>query len=120
MDKTATIAGLKADVRKFTEERDWDQFHTAKDMAINISLEAAEVLEPFVYKSEKQAETIMNGKKRTDIEDELADVLWAVLMFAEKYDIDLSGALLEKMRKTALKYPVEKARGSNKKYTEYI
>ena len=120
MDKTSTLDMLKEDVRRFNKERDWDQFHGAKDLAIAISLEAAEVLEPFVYKSEKQIAEIMNGKKRADIEDELADVFWAVLMFAEKYEIDLSEALKKKMGKTALKYPVERARGSNKKYTEYL
>jgi NTP pyrophosphatase (non-canonical NTP hydrolase) len=119
VDEKATIDELKKEVKRFNHERDWDQFHDAKELAIAISLEAAEVLEPFVYKSEKQVEEIMNGKKRTDIEDELADVFWAVLVFAERYNIDLSNAFKEKMKKTELKYPANKVRGSNKKYTEY-
>ncbi len=119
MDKKVTIEELKEEVHKFNVERDWDQFHNPKDMAVNISLEAAELLEPFVYKSEKQMEEIMNGKKRADVQDELADVFWAVLMFAERSNIDLSDALRQKMKKSALKYPAEKVRGSNKKYNEY-
>jgi NTP pyrophosphatase (non-canonical NTP hydrolase) len=119
MDGKTTITELKEEIRKFNAERDWDQFHSAKDLAIAISLEAVEVLEPFVYKSDAQSKDIMSGTKRQDIEDELADVLWAVLMFAERYDIDISDALRAKMKKSALKYPADKVRGSNKKYNEY-
>ncbi len=119
MDGNTTISELKREVRRFNRERDWDQFHGAKDLAIAISLEAAEVLEPFVYKSDKQADEIMKGRKRPEIEDEIADVFWAVIMFAERYEVDLSTALRKKMKKTALRYPIERARGSNKKYTEY-
>jgi NTP pyrophosphatase (non-canonical NTP hydrolase) len=105
-------------VHKFNLERDWDQFHNAKDLAIDISLEAAELLEHFIYKNNDEVEELMQSAKREEIEDELADVLWGVVMFAEKYKIDLSEAFERKMEKTAKKYPIEKARGSNKKYTE--
>ncbi len=119
MDNATTLDELKALVKKFNGERDWDQFHTPKDLAMAIAAEAAEVVEIFVYKTEEQSESFFKDeKKRTDIEDELADVFWAVLMICEKYDIDLSEALKEKMRKSALKYPIEKSKGSNKKYTE--
>lgn len=119
VDEKTTVGELKREVQKFNDERDWDQFHNPKDMAVNIALEAAELLEPFVYKSEKQMKEIMEGKKRQDVEDELADVFWAVIMFAQRSGIDMSEALRKKMAKSALKYPADKVRGSNKKYTEY-
>ena len=118
MDSNTTINDLKSSVKKFNAERDWDQFHNAKDLAIAISTEAAEVLEHFIYKSSDEVEAVFRGSKRTEVEDEVADVFWAVLMLCEKYDIDLSDALRKKMEKTAKNYPIEKAKGSNKKYTE--
>ena len=118
MDSDTTIEELKAHITKFNADRDWDQFHNAKDLAIAISTEAAEVLEHFIYKSNDEVEAVFKGSKKTEIEDEVADVLWATLMLAERYNIDLSSALKKKIEKTALKYPINKARGSNKKYTE--
>ncbi len=117
-DSEATISQLKGMVKRFNDERDWDQFHNAKDLAMAISAEAAEVLEHFIYKSNDEADEILRGRKREDVEDELADVLWTVLMFAERYDVDISAALRNKMNKSAKKYPIEKARGSNRKYNE--
>ncbi len=118
MDSDTTIEDLKAHIKKFNADRDWDQFHNAKDLAIAISTEAAEVLEHFIYKSNDEVEAIFKGNKKVEIEDEVADVFWAVLMLCEKYDIDLSDSLRKKMGKTAKKYPIEKAKGSNKKYNE--
>ena len=117
-DNKTTIKELKDLIHEFNAERDWDQFHNAKDLAIGISTEAAEVLEHFIYKTDAEIEELFKGKKRVEIEDEIADVLWGTLMFAERYDIDLSSVLKKKMSKTALKYPINKAKGSNKKYTE--
>ena len=117
-DEKTTLEELKNAVRRFNRDRDWDQFHNAKDLAIDISLEAAEVLEHFIYKSNEEIDGLFKGKKRAEIEDEVADVLWGTLMLAERYGIDLSGALKKKIEKTALRYPIDKAKGSNKKYTE--
>jgi NTP pyrophosphatase (non-canonical NTP hydrolase) len=118
MDSDTTIEELKAHITKFNADRDWDQFHNAKDLAIAISTEAAEVLEHFIYKSNDEVEAVFKGSKKTEIEDEVADVFWTVLMLCERYNIDLSDSLKRKMEKTAEKYPIEKAKGSNKKYTE--
>jgi NTP pyrophosphatase (non-canonical NTP hydrolase) len=117
-DATTTLKEIKERAHKFNLERDWDQFHNAKDLAISISLEASELLEPFIYKNNVEVEGLMDSAKRESIEDELADVLWGVVMFADKYNIDLSEVFERKMEKTAKKYPIEKAKGSNKKYTE--
>lgn len=96
---------------KFRDERDWVQFHTAKDLALALNIEAGELLEAFLWKSSEQADI---GK----VKEELADVIAFAFLLAEKYDLDVKQIVMEKMEKNALKYPVEKARGVAKKYTE--
>lgn len=96
---------------QFRDERDWGQFHNAKDLALALSIEAGELLETFLWKSSDQADI---GR----IKEELADVFTFAFLLAEKYDLDVKQIVLEKMEKNALKYPVEKSRGSAKKYTE--
>lgn len=96
---------------KFRDERDWVQFHNPKDLALALNIEAGELLEAFLWKSSEQADI---GK----VKEELADVIAFALLLAEKYDFDVKQIVLEKMEKNALKYPVEKARGVAKKYTE--
>lgn len=96
---------------KFRDERDWAQFHTAKDLALALNIEAGELLEAFLWKSSEQADI---GK----VKEELADVFAFAFLLAEKYDWDVKQIVLEKMEQNVLKYPVEKARGVAKKYTE--
>jgi NTP pyrophosphatase (non-canonical NTP hydrolase) len=117
-DEETTLKELKEHVSRFNAERDWDKFHQFKDLAMDISIEAAEVSEHFIFKTEKEVEELLKSKKREDLEDEMADVLWGTVMLADKCDIDLAKAFENKMAKNAKKYPVEKARGNNKKYTE--
>jgi NTP pyrophosphatase (non-canonical NTP hydrolase) len=105
-------------IKTFCEERDWDQYHNPKDLAIGISTEAAELLDLFRFKNNEEIQdTVIN--RRELIEDELADVLFFVLRFAQTNDIDLKKALENKMAKNAVKYPVDKVKGNNKKYNEY-
>lgn len=119
MDKKATIHESKEKVRKFCEARDWDQFHPAKDLALGIVTEACELIAHFRFKSDKEVEELFKDlKKRAEIEDEAADVLYFLLRFAQKYRIDLSKALDDKIRKNELRYPINKFKGSNKKYSE--
>jgi len=119
MDSTTNLTELKEAIRKFCEERDWDQYHNPKDLAIGIITEASELLEHFLWKSEKDVAGLVNDPaKKEQIEDEMADVLYFLLRLSEKYNIDLSEALMRKIQKNARKYPADKARGSNKKYTE--
>jgi NTP pyrophosphatase (non-canonical NTP hydrolase) len=118
-DDNATISGLKNEVKRFCEERDWDQFHNPKDLAIGISTEANELLDIFRFKGEEDIKEIMsNPNKRQKIGEELADVLYFLLRFAQMNDFDLSDELDKKLKKNNMKYPVEKAKGSNKKYNE--
>ena len=96
---------------KFRNERDWEQFHNPKDLALAINVEAGELLELFLWKSASEA----NVEK---IREELADVFAFAFMLAEKYNFDVKDIVLEKIRRNAKKYPIEKAKGSAKKYNE--
>jgi NTP pyrophosphatase (non-canonical NTP hydrolase) len=120
MDDKTNIKELKELVREFCEERDWDQYHNAKDLAIGIITESSELLEHFRFKSGNEVDDLFKEKfKKEEVSEELADVLFFVLRFAEKYHIDLSEELKKKLQKNAQKYPIEKSKGSNKKYSEY-
>jgi len=111
------IQSLQAKIAKFVEERDWSQFHNPKDLAISLSLEASEVLEHFQWKnSEEMLKHVQEHKE--DVADELADVLYWVLLMANYLDIDVVAASERKLLKNATKYPVEKAKGNHKKYTD--
>ena len=105
-------------VQDFCEARDWDQFHNPKELAIGMSTESNELLDIFRFKSIEQMQEQLNSAKREDIEDELSDVFFFVLRFAQMYDIDLEKALKHKVAKNDAKYPVDKFKGSNKKYKE--
>jgi NTP pyrophosphatase (non-canonical NTP hydrolase) len=96
---------------KFRNERDWEQFHNPKDLAIALSIEANELLECFLWKKYEDA----NIDK---IKEELADVLAYSFLIAEKYDLDIKEIVLEKIEKNKIKYPIEKSKGTAKKYNE--
>ncbi len=118
-DDEASIAALKSRVKAFCEARDWDQYHGGKDLAIGVITEAAELLEHFRFKSNDEVERLFaDPKKKDEISEEMADVLYFILRMAQKYDLDLSDALSKKMEKNEERYPVNKSKGSNKKYTE--
>lgn len=119
MDSKTNIDELKQIVKKFCDDRDWEQFHNPKDLAIGISTEANELLSLFRFKNnEDMKEMFKNPAKREDIEDETADVFFFLLRFAEMNGIDLDKALRRKIEKNNKKYSVEKFKGSNKKYSE--
>ncbi len=108
---------LRQLVEAFRDERDWKQFHNPKDMAISLTLEAAEFLEHFQWKNEQEIATHLERNKE-QVEDELADVLYWVLLISADLEIDLGKALESKLAKSAIKYPVEKAKGRHTKYTD--
>lgn len=119
MDDNSNIKDLKNLVKKFCDERDWDKYHNAKDLAIGIITESSELLEHFRFKSIKEVEDLFNEKsKREEISEEVADIVYFILRFAERYDIDLSKELQKKINKNSKKYPIEKSKGLNKKYSE--
>ena len=98
-------------LRIFNRERDWEQFHDAKNLALSISIEASELNECFLWKNADEAD-------RTKVEEELADVFLCAIMLADKYDIDIKDICLRKIERNAQKYPVEKAKGKATKYDE--
>lgn len=112
-----TISELTAAVVRHRDEREWRQFHTPKELAISLCVESAELLGLMQWKTGAQLEKAV-AAKRQEIADELADVLHSILLLAEELKISLSDALLAKLAKDALKYPVHKARGKNLKYDE--
>lgn len=111
------ITDLMGAVVKFRDERDWKQFHNPKDCAISLSLEAAEVMEHFQWKSKKEVAEYVKSHK-AGIGDELADVLYWVLLMSNDLDIDIGDAFLKKLEANGKKYPVDKAKGKHTKYTE--
>ena len=113
----STIRELTDLCLKFREERDWAQFHNPKDMALSLTLEVAEILEHMQWKN--GAELVEHLKaKRGELADELADALYWILVMANDFGIDLGEATRAKLVKNAEKYPIEKAKGRAKKYTE--
>ena len=114
---TTTLKQLQDAVLKFRNEREWGQFHNPKDLAVSLSIEAAELLELMQWKNGPELVKHLTHKKE-DVGDELSDILHAVLLMAADLDIDLADAFVKKMGKNEKKYPVEKARGQAKKYTE--
>lgn len=119
MDSKTNIQELKDKIKKFCEDRDWDQYHNAKDLSIGIITESSELLEHFRFKSEKEIEVMFSDiEKRNRIAEEISDVFYFLLRLAQKYNIDLSEELNNKMIKNNKSYPIEKSKGSNKKYTE--
>lgn len=109
------LDNLEKKINEFRDERDWRQFHNEKDLAISISLEASELLELFQWNSSE--ETIQS--KRSEIEDELADVLIYSMMFASNLELNVEEIILNKLEKNKKKYPVEKSKGNKEKYTDF-
>lgn len=102
---------LKQAIVKFTQDRDWDQFHNGKDLAIALSVEASELLESFLWKDAKDV-------KIEKVKEELADVFNYAILIADKYNLDIKQIVMDKLKRNGEKYPVDKAYGSAKKYNE--
>jgi len=119
MDDETTVEELKKLVINFRDERDWKKYHKPKDLAISISIEAAELLEELQWKTDKEIEELLKNKEKLEkISEELADVIDYCLSFADVTKIDISEALKKKIEENKEKYPVEKTKGNYKKYTD--
>ena len=116
---TNSLKNLQKMIRKFCDDRNWDQFHNPKDLSISLALEAGEVMEHFQWKNADEMAK-HSIEKKTEVGEELADVFYWVLLLANKLNIDRVEAFQKKMDKNEAKYPIEKAKGSHKKYTELI
>ncbi len=102
---------LRQAIVKFTQERDWDQFHNGKDLALALSIEAAELNEAFLWKDASEVDI-------EKVKEELADIVNYSVLIADKYNLDIKQIVLDKIKRNAEKYPVEKAYGSAKKYNQ--
>ncbi|MGE3822357.1 MAG: nucleotide pyrophosphohydrolase [Isosphaeraceae bacterium] len=119
-DPRTTISALKTLVRDFSRERDWEQFHHPKDLALALVCEVGELLEHFRYQSNEEIRAALAGPEvRKEVAHELADCLWLILRLAEVCEVDLAASLQEKVALAALKYPIDRAYGRSDKYTKY-
>lgn len=116
-ERPMSLEELRGVLRRFASERDWDQFHSPKNLAIALSVEVAELLEHFQWTSDADS-AVLTPDRQAKVREEIADVLLYLIRLADKLNIDLLAAGTEKIRVNAAKYPVEKSRGSSKKYTE--
>jgi NTP pyrophosphatase (non-canonical NTP hydrolase) len=108
------IAEITSALVKFRNEREWTQFHDSKNLAVAISIEAAELNELFLWKNITDSESVQKEK----IKEELADVFAYAFLLAEKHQLNVREIVLDKIRKNADKYPIDKSKGSSKKYNE--
>lgn len=103
----------------FRNERDWEQFHTPKNLSISIAIEAAELMQEFQWKTTEEVRAhIADNKER--VSDEIADILTYLLLLSKDLDIDPLQAVENKMIKNAAKYPIEKSKGNSTKYTDFV
>ena len=114
-----SLDNLRAKINAFVNERDWAQFHTPKNLAMAMIVEAAELVEQFQWDTPQESQQL-NPKKREAVSHELADTFVYLLRIAEVLEIDLIQAANEKIALNAIKYPAEKVKGSNAKYTAYM
>jgi dCTP diphosphatase len=113
-----SLDSIQKRLRTFAEERDWLQFHSPKNLAMALTVEAGELMEHFQW-METEASRNPSADMREKIQEEMADVLIYLLRLADELDMDLEEAAHEKINRNAEKYPADRVRGSSKKYTEY-
>lgn len=117
-DQKTTVETLKKAVDSFVKERDWQQFHSPKNLSMAIAIEAAELMEEFRFITSKESTELVETNKEK-VSQEIADIIIATLSFCNLYDIDLATSIDKKLQHNNSKYPISKAKGSNKKYHFY-
>lgn len=110
--RPSEIAEITAAIKRFRDARDWAKFHDPKNLAVSLSVEAAELLEVFLWKAPEEAD-------RSRVAEELADVVYNAFLLADTCGLDVGTIVRSKLRKNAKKYPVRKAKGSRRKYDEF-
>ncbi|MBJ7539000.1 nucleotide pyrophosphohydrolase [Marinomonas transparens] len=113
-----SLAELKLAMRQFAQERDWEQFHSPKNLSMALAGETAELLDCFRWLTEK-ASYELDAQQQQAVQEELADVLLFTIRLADKLDIDLLSAAQQKIIKNAERYPTDKVKGQSKKYNQY-
>ena len=118
-DNEVKLQELKDEIQAFASERDWEQFHTPKNLSMAIAAEAAELMEHFLWHEGKQSfDVLQDPKKHQEIAEELADIIIYSMEFANITKLDIATIIRDKMKSNAEKYPVEKAKGRADKYTD--
>lgn len=118
-DRETSLQEIKGRVLAFAKERDWEQFHSPKNLSMALAAESGELLEHFLWMESAQSREITkNPEKIQKIREELADIVIYAIEFANMTETDLASAIEKKMEKNAQKYPVEKSKGRSEKYTE--
>jgi NTP pyrophosphatase (non-canonical NTP hydrolase) len=110
---------LLSELIKFRKDRDWEQFHKPKDLAISLSIEASELLEWFQWRSDEEIQVQLESDRRSALEDEIADVAVYLTYLCHDLKIDLNQVIANKITKNAKKYPIERVKGRSDKYNEY-
>ncbi len=119
-EHTLDVGAIQAFLREFARERDWEQFHSPKNLAAGVMIEAAELMEHFQWSTDEASARVMGEPARADgVREEIADVFCYLLRLADVLSIDLHEAVWAKLEKNAAKYPVHLAKGNSKKYTEF-
>jgi NTP pyrophosphatase (non-canonical NTP hydrolase) len=118
MPNQSDLHVLRDKLRKFAEARDWEQFHSPKNLSMALMVEVAELMEHFQWLTEDQTANL-DAEKQAVVAEELADVLLYLVRLSDRLDVDLMEAALHKLEKNAVKYPADQVRGSSKKYSEY-
>ena len=111
------LASLREKLRRFAIERDWDQYHSPKNLAAALCVEAAELLEHFQWRTDDESKSLPS-EQLTKVREEIADVLLCLVRLADKLNVDLLDAAAKKIAVNARKYPVDKVRGNSRKYTD--
>lgn len=117
-DTTTTLAQLKEMVNTIVREREWEQFHSPKNVSMMIATEAAELMEKFLWVDSAESYKEFEQKKQ-EVQDEVADVFVALLCLCNRVNIDASSIIVAKLEKNKQKYPIEKAKGNARKYTDF-
>ena len=119
-DPNTSIQELKDKIKEFVKERDWGQYHSPKNLSMSLSVEAAELMEHFQWLTNEQSHQLKNDPvKKSELEDELADIAVYLLNLCNALDVDLSEAIKTKMVQNSAKYPTELVKGKAHKYTHY-
>lgn len=117
--KNINVEKINSEVSRFIQERDWDQFHSIKNLSMALSVEASELVEIFQWMKESDSNEVPNNSKlKAKLEEEVADIFIYLMRIAIKSGVDIEEVVLRKIEKNSAKYPVEKAKGNSKKYTD--
>jgi dCTP diphosphatase len=118
--KNINVESINEKIKKFTQDREWEQFHSIKNLVMALNVESSELLEIFQWMKEEDSNLVSeNENLKEKIGDEIADIFMYLLSIANKSKIDIEEVVLNKLNKNAIKYPVDKAKGNSKKYNEY-